>query len=229
MATLLLGWSSTVVVTIWLTVTKYQYLKWQWIFYFLRRGLLSSITAKTFTGLDCRYVYEYSLTFIFLETWFVVTFICPFCHLHIRNKLPNNRKKIVSELVINLIHVHLLIKLLKKMEILLFWCLHCIYLHVFPAIHLNYVFNMVRTYIFPFSSIWRRSIFPHLVFVRGEGYGVWCLTPFSKIIHLYRGDQFYWWVEPEYPEKTTDLPQVTDKLYHIMMSGPSQQKKTRII
>ena len=40
--TLLLGWShryknSTVVITIWLTVTKYQYLKWQWIFYFIRR------------------------------------------------------------------------------------------------------------------------------------------------------------------------------------------------
>jgi hypothetical protein len=99
----------------------------------------------------------------------------------------------------------------------------------FSAIHLNYVFNMVRTYIFPFSSIWRRSKFPHLVFGRGEGYGVWCLTPFSKIIPLYRGGQFYWWVEPEYPEKTTDLQQVTDKLYHIMMSGPSQQKKTRII
>ena len=33
---------------IWLTVTKYSYLKWQWIFYFLSRFFLSSITAKVF-------------------------------------------------------------------------------------------------------------------------------------------------------------------------------------
>jgi hypothetical protein len=43
--------------------------------------------------------------------------------------------------------------------------------------------------------------------------GPWCLTPLPTIYQLYYGGQ---WRKPEYPDKTTDLSPVTDKLYLIM-------------
>ena len=81
-----------------------------------------------------------------------------------------------------------------------------------PRAHVIYVF--IPPHYFLRFFVWLLWLRWNIQTRSGLGLSLWCFTPLWTIFQLYRGGQFYWWRKPE---KTTDLSQVTDKLYHIML------------
>ena len=96
-----------------------------------------------------------------------------------------------------------------------YWCLtslstllivlkvHCILIYIKQM-------NSIHTY---FSILSKLYPFNY----KKKDIGLCCLTPLSTIFLLYYGCQFHWRRIPEYPKKSTDLPQFTDKLYFFIL------------
>ena len=69
------------------------------------------------------------------------------------------------------------------------------------------------------GSGWQCCLWNHYTWLPVNTWKICCFTYWPmppSIFQLYRGSQFYWCKKPEFPVKTTELSQVTDKLDQIL-------------
>jgi hypothetical protein len=107
----------------------------------------------------------------------------------------------------------------EKVRLLQFQEINNLFRVVVRWLSVRHIFNHVRC--LPFF-LRNRQISVHisykLLYHCEWGLCSWCLTPLKiKNTSAISDSRLYWWTMPGYPKKTIDLPQVTNKLYHIML------------